>query len=257
MKNSKAYRRPEWKEFAKKIKARDDYKCLKCGRIEGEVTLQVHHAKYEPFMLPWECPESYCQTLCMGCHAKIHGKIMPTSGWRFVSVDDLGEDNRGRCERKTKTGVCGTSIRYEHTIFLPHWGYMVVGSECVEFLTEEDKYKSQQTVKALKDITKGLNKCKDNWSEIKEEGEKDYLLCDYKKHLVRIYQWPDLNAFSFYIIKSIYEDFIDEEPGYSFFNISLEKVKELAIMAIIGKSIRNEVKIEILRELYKKMKRTG
>lgn len=70
-----AYARSAWKELAKTILKRDNYKCQKCevGHLKGD-RLIVHHIK------PWaKYPElrfipSNLLTLCESCHKIIHKK---------------------------------------------------------------------------------------------------------------------------------------------------------------------------------------
>src|ERR1700709_1007284 len=88
----------EWLKFRAEIIKLDDGKCVRCGRARTEgVVLQVHHKSYAPGRRPWEYPHAECETLCKGCHAEEHGKIMPQSDWELVASDDLGGLN-GNCE---------------------------------------------------------------------------------------------------------------------------------------------------------------
>lgn len=143
----RAYYNEKWFEFSETVQRRDGYKCLKCGRKKGDVVLQTHHKQYKRGIEVWEYPLSDCITLCKGCHAEQHGITEPTDGWTLISIDDLG-GLYGTCEKKG----CGTDIRYEHLIYHPNCGYKVVGSSCVEFLTREDQYLSQEVLKVFKKI---------------------------------------------------------------------------------------------------------
>jgi hypothetical protein len=60
----------------------------------------------------------------------------------------------GICERKN----CGTGIRYEHIIYHPNWGYKIVGSTCIDHLTQEDKLLSSDILKMYKQISKFVSK---------------------------------------------------------------------------------------------------
>ena len=144
----RAYYNEKWFEFSETVQRRDGYKCLKCGRKKGDVVLQTHHKQYKRGIEVWEYPLSDCITLCKGCHAEQHGITEPTDGWTLISIDDLG-GLYGTCEKKG----CGTDIRYEHLIYHPNCGYKVVGSSCVEFLTREDQYLSQEVLKVFKKIS--------------------------------------------------------------------------------------------------------
>lgn len=145
------YVNEEWLSFSNKVKRRDGYRCLQCDRSQDQVTLQVHHEIYVAGKAPWEYALSDCLTLCKGCHAREHGLIQPQSGWSLLSITDLG-DLEGICER---TG-CGTEIRFEHLTYHPKWGYLVVGSTCIEHLTQEDRLLSNNVIKLYKNISQAF-----------------------------------------------------------------------------------------------------
>lgn len=79
--------------------------------------------------MPWDYPYEDCETLCRGCHAELHGKICPSTGWEYLGEDDLGELS-GQCE------ACGTEIRYVFWIHHPNWEPMGVGTICCDHMTE-------------------------------------------------------------------------------------------------------------------------
>lgn len=118
-----------WKEFSKSVIELDGYKCQYCGKSSSEATLQVHHKLYKSGLKPWEYPLSDCETVCKGCHASIHGKIIPKFGWEFCGYEDLG-DLIGTCE------YCDASIRYSYSIFHEKWGTIEVGTMCCDNLTD-------------------------------------------------------------------------------------------------------------------------
>lgn len=122
------YKTEQWSQFREEIFEMDGYACVRCGRARPEVVLQVHHKKYVTGRAVWDYPSSQCETICKGCHAAEHGKIMPQSGWDFVSQGDLG-DLIGKCER------CGTVIRHTFFVDHPNWYPMVVGTVCCDDLT--------------------------------------------------------------------------------------------------------------------------
>lgn len=128
----KSYRSSKWKEVCRQVLERDGYCCVRCGRSRSETTLQVHHMRYEHNKLAHEYPLEYLITLCQGCHAKDHGKIRPTSGWIYEGYEDLG-DLCGECE------FCHSQLRYSYSIYHPMWGYMEVGTNCCDRLTESDE----------------------------------------------------------------------------------------------------------------------
>lgn len=78
--NRKSYRNNKWYDYSKRVKFRDQNKCLKCGREEPKVVLQTHHIIYKPRLEPWEYPLSDCITLCKGCHSREHRIVEPNSG---------------------------------------------------------------------------------------------------------------------------------------------------------------------------------
>jgi hypothetical protein len=123
------YNHKNWKEFSKSVIEIDGYTCKRCGRTSGEVVLQVHHKRYVSGLKPWEYGYNDCETLCKGCHASIHGKILPKFGWEYCGDEDLG-DLIGICEN------CSSSIRYQFTIHHINWGTIQVGSLCCDNLTD-------------------------------------------------------------------------------------------------------------------------
>ncbi len=122
------YRKKEWKDFRKRILEKVGYVCCKCGMKKDEKELQLHHIQYIKGRMPWEYSENEVIILCKGCHLEEHGKIYPRSGWVYMGEDDLG-DLSGTCEH------CGHDIRYEHTVYHPEWGNLIVGCGCADKLT--------------------------------------------------------------------------------------------------------------------------
>jgi predicted RNA-binding Zn-ribbon protein involved in translation (DUF1610 family) len=55
----------------------DHYTCQNCGRKNPEVTLCVHHLGYVTGWMPWDYPLTLLQTLCLGCHKKVHAGQKP------------------------------------------------------------------------------------------------------------------------------------------------------------------------------------
>lgn len=141
----KLLRNQKWFEFADKVKRRDGFSCVKCGRGGDGVILQVHHDNYVEGRMPWEYPISSCHTLCSGCHAREHGIIQPNSGWTLIEINDTDGLN-SQCERQG----CGQEIRYEHVAYHPAWGRMIAGSECINHLTAEDKTVCEDSLRIYK-----------------------------------------------------------------------------------------------------------
>ncbi|RJQ57364.1 MAG: HNH endonuclease [Stygiobacter sp.] len=118
-----------WDHFRKEVIELDNHTCVKCGRtVSDEVVLQVHHKKYIAGKLPWDYSYSDCETLCKGCHAELHGKIPPKSGWTLHYYDDFGDISE-------KCDYCGTDIRYVFYISHPSWEPLGVGTICCDDLT--------------------------------------------------------------------------------------------------------------------------
>lgn len=242
----KSYCNVNWSEFSNDVKRRDGYKCLKCGRNESEVVLQTHHKIYKIGLEPWEYPLSDCITLCKGCHAREHKLIEPDTGWTLISIDDLGGLD-GICERKG----CGNEIRYEHITYHPSWGYKTVGSTCVEHLTREDQFLSQEVLKVFKKISDFINNS--TWeSGITKKG-KDYLFTKHAHHQIRIYGKENYYSFQI-VLKEKGENWHEFRDFISTKNKNLEQVKELAFIVLKGLITENDIEKDILRNIYKKIK---
>lgn len=238
----KVYKNKRWFEFSEKIKARDGYKCLKCGRGKEEVVLNVHNTNYIRGIDVCELQSSY-YTLCNSCNAKEHGIIEPTSGWYLISIDDLGGLD-GICEREG----CVNKIRYAHLVHHPNWGYKTVGSTCVEFLTEEDQYISAKVLKVLKNIQKFINSSV--WEENIAKNNKRFISATYSYNKIRIYGQE--NNFSYQLwIKKKGIKWYDYDRLIKTENKSLEQVKELSYIVLKGKLATDFQEKEILREIYR------
>lgn len=120
------------KEFRDNIIESDGFKCTSCGRGRKDgSTLQVHHKVYHKGKLPWQYGTKDLTTLCKGCHAAEHGKIQPQTGWDYLAEEDL-------CDilEVCQNGNCGTRIRYTYLISHPNWGFLIVGTNCCDNLTD-------------------------------------------------------------------------------------------------------------------------
>jgi len=247
MKNNKiSYYSPKWNDFSNLIKRRDGFKCLKCGRKDTEVVLQVHHKIYKPGIELWEYPTSDCITLCKGCHANEHGLIEPDSGWTLISIEDLGGLD-GICERKG----CGKEIRYEHVTYHPQWGYKTVGSTCVEHLTKEDQFLSQEVLAIFKKISKFISNSE--WVKGITKNGKEYLFTAHSQHQIRIYGKENFYSFQILLKRTgkRWFEFKDIIPAK---NKNIEQVKELGYIVLKGISTESEREKEILRNIYRKIK---
>lgn len=125
----KSYREPKWHALRSRILERDNYTCCRCGKHCSPSELNVHHVRYDRGKKAYDYLDVDLITLCQGCHAQEHGKIMPQSGWEYIGEEDLG-DLIGECD------ACGCQLRYEHEIYHPLWGYLFVGCECADRLTQ-------------------------------------------------------------------------------------------------------------------------
>ena len=243
----KLWAKEKWREFSERVKSRDDYKCLQCARDKTEVTLQVHHELYIRNKAPWEYSLSDCRTLCKGCHAKEHSLIEPDKGWYLLSIEDLG-DLIGTCERIN----CGNSIRYEHHTYHPNWGYKIVGSTCIEHLTQEDRLLSHDILKLYKQISKFIHNS--TWSNGFTQKGKKFIYTTYKHHQIRIY--GDKNYNFQVALKEKGVRWFDFQKPVNTRNKSLEEVKELAFIVLKGTITNDKKEKELLRGLYRNINNT-
>lgn len=242
----KLWRNKKWYEFSDKVKARDGFKCLQCGRGDSEVVLQVHHEIYIKDKPPWEYSLSDCRTLCKGCHAKEHRLIEPSRGWTLLLIEDL-KDASGVCERKN----CASPIRYQHLTYHPAWGYKIVGSTCIEYLTQKDILLSSHVIESYKNISKFVHTS--DWQAGFTKKGKKYISSKYKHHLIRIY--GEDNKYSFQIVLKEkgkrwynYQDIINAN------NKSLVEVKELSYIVLKGTISNDEKEKSLLRDIYRRIK---
>lgn len=219
---------------------------MKCGRKKWEIVLQTHHKIYKHGLEAWEYPLSDCISLCKGCHSQEHGIVEPTDGWTLISVDDLGGLD-GICEKKG----CGNEIRYEHQIYHPNWGYKIVGSTCVEYLTSEDRYLSTEVVKIFKKISDFVEN-----SDLEigfTKNDKKYYFTTHLHHQIRIYGKE--NFYSYQIaIKEKGEKWFEFGKFLSAKNKTFEQVKELGYIVFKGTITDKNDEKEILRNIYKKIR---
>jgi hypothetical protein len=241
----KSYYNENWYDFSNKVKRRDGYKCLKCGRSEPDVVLQTHYKLYRSGLEPWDYALSECLTLCKGCHARVHGLIEPETGWTLISIEDLG-DLYGICERKG----CGNEIRYEHVTYHPAWGYKTVGSTCVEHLTREDQYLSEEVLKLFKKIADFVNDS--TWNNWFTKTGKDYQFAKHAHSQIRIY--GEKNSYAFQVaLKVKGEKWFEFRDVVRTPNKNLRQVKELAFITLKGLMTESKREKELLRNIYKSM----
>ncbi len=192
-------------------------------------------------------------TLCKGCHAREHGLIEPTYGWTLISIDDLG-DLTGLCEREN----CNTAIRYEHLAYHPQWGYKIVGSSCIDFLTESDKLKSKRYITLYTKIAKAFNKAQ--WeTSITKKSYRTFLLTTYQKSSIRIYT----DNFHYQIGLYLGKDYTEWEKPYKLFqnmdSSKLKYIKELSLihlMGVIASERDKHENHEAYREIYRNIRKS-
>ncbi|ARV15357.1 HNH endonuclease [Polaribacter sp. SA4-12] len=243
----KSYQNKKWFDFSTKVKLRDGNKCLKCGRNESEVILQTHHKNYKPNFKPWDYALSDCITLCKGCHSREHGLVEPDSGWTLISIGDLGGLD-GICERKG----CGKEIRYEHLTYHPEWGEKIVGSTCIEYLTRQDQFLSNEVLKIFRKISDFINKS--YWEESLTKKGNTYLFTTHSHSQIRIYGKE--NYYSFQILLKnkgekwfVFKEFVKVKKGKN-----LEQVKELGFIVLKGLLTENKKEKELLRNIYSRIR---
>lgn len=243
-----SYSNPNWIKFREIILRRDNYKCVKCGRDKDDDTvLQVHHIIYKPNLLIWEYATSDCITLCKGCHAREHNILKPTEGWTLISIGDLGEAS-GNCERKS----CGAEIRYEHEVYHPNWGYMNVGSVCVDFLTKEEQWLSKESLKIYKRISFFIKKS--IWEKSYNPQFGDYIYTHHSHHRIEIYGKEGNYCYRINLKKSGLP-WYEETKLFLLKNKTIEQVKELAYIALKGITCKDIKQKKILRNIYINIKK--
>ena len=242
----KSYYNSKWYTYSNNVRKRDGYKCLKCHRPQGQVVLQVHHKKYYPNLKPWEYSLSDCITLCKGCHANEHNLIEPSTGWTLIAIDDLGALD-GICERKG----CGTEIRYEHEAYHPNWGYKKVGSSCIEFLTQEDKWLSKEVLKIYTNISTFVHKS--IWEEGETKKNKPFLTTKFKHHILRIYL--DEKVYGIQVaLKERGEKWHEWNEIIYIKNKNVNQAKEMIYIVAKGLTTEKNEEKNLLRNIYKRIR---
>lgn len=237
------YKSPLWVKYSAKVKNRDGNCCTSCGDSGDVTVLQVHHLQYIDGYKPWEYPISDCITLCQKCHSVEHRITEPISGWVLISIEDL-QTVAGFCERES----CGQAIRYKHLIYRPDWGYLSVGSTCVEYLTREDQQISSETIKLYKNISSFVHKTK--WDAGFTKKDKPFISANYGHHVIRIYGKQDNWAFQT-VVKIVGSKKRDYSKIFQLKDKPLDIVKEMGYIALKGLISQDESEKIVLRNLYK------
>jgi len=222
----KLYSKKEWKSFYNKVISENNFMCSKCNRTNDEVSLQVHHISYYENKKPWEYAINDCVVLCKGCHAVEHGILEPTTGWELIDIYD-NENMDNHCERIG----CGANIRYEHMAYHPKIGYRIVGSTCIEFLTEADKGLSHNILLAYRKYGKEISKLKNLFKVKKTKYNKDYFTLSYEKSEYNKFSMVIFQNYRNYTIKINYRKSKHEwgDQDFKYSKINLDKIKEIAI----------------------------
>ena len=97
----------------------------------------------------------FITVFCKGCYAREHNILEPDDGCSLTKIIDLG-DLEGRCERQTSNGnPCNEEIRYEYYIVHPKIPEeRIVGSTCINHLTERSKVKIKEHQDSIQILTK-------------------------------------------------------------------------------------------------------
>lgn len=159
-KQKNSYKSSKWYSLRASILQRDNFCCAQCHRQFSSDKLHVHHLHYIEGRKAWEYQENELITLCRGCHAQEHEITRPKFGWDYEGMEDLG-DMIATCD------FCDNSIRYVHYISHKNWGYMAVGCQCADKLTQTSIASEKE--KELKSYTKKLKTFIDSnrWKPIK------------------------------------------------------------------------------------------
>jgi len=59
-----------WKEVVKEVRARDNNRCVDCGKSEGRLT--IHHSDYDNWGIGDSREAGDCVLVCEKCHNKRH-----------------------------------------------------------------------------------------------------------------------------------------------------------------------------------------
>lgn len=163
-------------------------------------------------------------------------EIEPSTGWVLSHIVNL-ENKRNFCQNKG----CGKVIKYEYHIFHKKCGYKIVGSTCVNYLTDEEKLLGKKVIGYFKKINTIFEKSEQDLTK----NKTSFLCISHKKNLVKIYE----NHKGFHTIKKKGRN-LDFGNKFTYKNKSFYLVKKLAIIALIGISTENESDKEILRNIY-------
>ena len=116
---------------------------------------------------------------------------------------------------------------------------MIVGSQCVEYLTEEDRSFAENLVGLFKSISKSLRDCK--WSHGLTAQKNTFIYTTFKNHRIRIY--GKYHDYSYQILlKKKGVNFYEFGDFYNLKGMDLSSVKELSFIALMGKIEKDSTK---------------
>ena len=128
---------------------------------------------------------------------------------------------------------------------------MIVGSTCIEHLTQKDRLTSSNVIKIFKNISKYIYGT--GWKYDVTNNKKRYIFSNYKHHSIRIYGNKNHYAFQL-VIKEKGVRWHDYRNVVRLKNKSLDEVKELAYIALKGTVTENIKEKELLRNMYRNLK---
>ncbi|NMM50338.1 hypothetical protein [Marinigracilibium pacificum] len=198
---------------------------------------------------------SDCITLCKGCHAQAHGITPPSSGWHLLAVENLLHPE-GTCERPG----CGHAIQYEHHIYHPAWGHMIVGSQCVEYLTDDDVNFVHRLRKYSEKVSKYIHKECKPFMDDNDDILFYYITIGSQKHRVEIringeneYQYQLFKKRKSPLYTELYGPPTTHDPSRPFLVMgkSFIQVKEMAVTHLLNKIQDDPLDKKVYAELFR------
>lgn len=120
------HQNPQWHIFFNKVKLKNKNICKKSGKIKHDLLLDFNH--YKSDKLPWEQDIDSAFLVSKSYFENNKNIPEPETGWHLIEIRDLGGLS-GICEKH----ACKQKIRYEYKIYHPEYGYLTVGSTCVDY----------------------------------------------------------------------------------------------------------------------------
>ena len=177
----------QWYNFYNILKTEKGNKCKKCNKEKNNLLLDFNH--YKSNKSPWEQEKDSAFFICKNCFQNNTNIPEPEMGWYLLEIRDLGGLS-GMCEKH----ACKQKIRYEYQIYHPEYGYLAVGSTCVDYLTGKEKKLCIDIKKEYTHTKQLVNKYKPIY-KINKKGLK-FLEYKYKNTIIRIYKKDNNNFIS-------------------------------------------------------------